>query len=210
MNLLRSTVSALCFVALMVGLSLTANASLGNERTIVTFSAPVEIPGSGGAAPRVLAAGTYTFKLANTLSDRDIVRIYNKGQTHLYATVLAVPDYRLHPTGKTVIKFERRATGSPEALKAWFYPGDQYGQRFVYPKSRAVELAKMNNEAVPSISDEDAAKAATPTKTANDQSAMALKQAPIKAEKPTGQEVEVGEIVLVTRPASANSTAQNR
>jgi hypothetical protein len=69
------------------------------------------------------------------MSDRSIVQVFNKDQTHLYATIVALPDYRLTPTDKTVLTFADWPAGSPEAIKAWFYPGDNYGQEFVYPKS---------------------------------------------------------------------------
>ena len=46
--------------------------------------------------------------------------------------------------GKNIISFEERAAGAPEAVRAWFYPGDNFGHEFVYPKVKAVELAKAN------------------------------------------------------------------
>ena len=39
------------------------------------------------------------------------------------------------------MRFTERPSDTPEALRAWFYPGDSFGQEFVYPKSRAVNLA---------------------------------------------------------------------
>jgi hypothetical protein len=163
-----------------------ANASQWNQKTTFTFSGPVEVPGT------VLGAGTYVFKLLNSTTDRNIVQIFNKNQTHIYATVLAIPDYRLKATGKTILTFAERPTGSPEAVKAWFYPGDRYGQEFVYPKAKAVALAKQNNQPVPSMPDEMASET-NPTK---------MQQVPLKAEKPTGEEVEVGEIFVPAPPAS--------
>jgi hypothetical protein len=35
--------------------------------------------------------------------------------------------------------------GEPQAIRAWFYPGDNYGQEFVYARKVAVELAKVTN-----------------------------------------------------------------
>lgn len=106
-----------------------AKADEWDKRTIVTFNQPVEIPG------RVLAPGTYVMQLLDSPSNRDIVQIFNQDQTQLYATILAIPDYRLEPTGKTVITLEERSAGSPEALKTWFYPGDLSGAEFTYPAS---------------------------------------------------------------------------
>ena len=144
-----------------------------------------------------MPAGTYVFKLASNPSDRSIVQIFNRNQTHVYATILAIPDYRLQPTGKTVITFEERAAGSPEAIRAWFYPGRELGQEFVYPKVRAVELAKQNNKPVPSMPTEMAAN----TKQASKSAGEALRTTPLKAQQPTGEEVEIAQAFPKQPPA---------
>lgn len=156
----------------------------------------------------VLPAGTYVFKLLDSMSDRDIVQIFNKDQTHLYATILAIPDYRMQPTGRTVVTFAERAEGSPEALKAWFYPGDQFGQEFVYPKARAIELAKSTNEPVLSMPDETASNFSEPVNSAQAPAAEALEKTPVNAEQPNGQEEEESQVVQTT-PSSDNTVAQN-
>jgi hypothetical protein len=66
-----------------------------NKRTTVTFSAPVEVPGAGA---QILPAGTYLFKLLDSQSDRNIVQIFNEDGTHVYTTILAIPNYRLRAT----------------------------------------------------------------------------------------------------------------
>src|SRR5580692_10540597 len=136
-----------------------AKADERNQKTVFTFSGPVEVPG------QVLEAGTYVFKLMDSQSDRNIVQVFNKRENHLYGTFLTIPNYRLKPTGKTIITFEERAAGAPEAVKAWFYPGDNYGHEFVYPKAKAVELAKANNAPVPSMPAELAANTTKPATT---------------------------------------------
>jgi hypothetical protein len=183
---------------MIVGLALTPrlNADDWNKLTKLTFSAPVEIPG------QVLPAGTYVFKLLDSQSNRNIVQIYDADQKKLFANILAIPDYRLKLTDKTVIKFEERAGNSPEAIQAWFYPGDNYGQQFVYPKERAVELAKTNNQPVPSMPSSLVANTQQPTAAPTAPTAphiVALKQAPVKAQQAAGEEVEVTE-VFVTPP----------
>ena len=103
-----------------------------NKETIVRFSRPVEVPG------QVLPAGKYVFKLADSQADRRIVQIFNEDRTKVLATILATADYRMEPTDKTVISMEERRSGSPEAVGSWFYPGDNYGSKFVYPAERMV------------------------------------------------------------------------
>jgi LPXTG-motif cell wall-anchored protein len=174
-----------------------AKADEWNEKTIFTFHAPVEIPG------QVLAPGTYVFKLADSLSDRDIVQVFNKNQNHLYGTFLAIPDYRLRLTGKPIITFEERAAGAPEAVRAWFYPGENYGHEFVYPKVKAVELAKANNQPVPSMPTELAANTTQPVKTVQEAPVAPMRQAPLKAQKPSQEEVEVTQAFPPPPPTQA-------
>jgi hypothetical protein len=118
------------FCSLLTGAALwlapAAKADEWNKRTVMTFNAPVEIPG------KVLEAGTYVFKLYNSQSDRTIVQIYTADEKQLVATIMGIPDYRLDTPEKTIVAFDERPAGSPEAIHSWFYPGDNYGVEFVY------------------------------------------------------------------------------
>jgi hypothetical protein len=135
----------------MVLLSLApgARADAWDRRTIVTFSGPVEIPAVHLKDMSVLPAGTYVFKLVDSNSNRHIVQISNDRENKVYATVLAVPDWRLTPTDKTVITFRERPNGEPPAIKEWFYPGDNRGDEFVYPKNQAPAPTLAANTPVP-------------------------------------------------------------
>jgi hypothetical protein len=121
---------------------LPATATQWDKTTKVTFSQPVELPNI------VLQPGTYVFRLFDSPEDRHVVQVFNADQTKLYTTILAIPNYRLTRTEKSVMPFEERPAGMPEALHAWFYPGDNFGQEFVYPKARAAEIAKATQEPV--------------------------------------------------------------
>jgi hypothetical protein len=197
------------FVGVMCMMFLSsAFAQSYNKKTTVKFSAPVEIP---GVDAQVLPAGTYVFKLLDSQSDRHIVQIFNKDETHVYSTILAIPNYRLKATDKTVMTFAERATGEPQAIRAWFYPGDNSGQEFVYPKKRAVVLAKTTNVPVLYIPDEIAPNYVAPIATVIDPPVIALREAPIKAIKPTGETVEIAEVVVPppTQTASLPRTASD-
>lgn len=76
-----------------------------------------------------------------TLSDRHIVRVFDETETHVITTILAIPNYRLEVTGKTVFQYWEVPAGQPKALRAWFYPGDNFGQEFAYHKHTAMEIA---------------------------------------------------------------------
>lgn len=136
------------FLFVVALLATNVRADEENKKTVVTFNEPVQVPGT------VLPAGTYVFKLADSQSDRNIVQIFNADETHLITTILAIPDYRTTPTDKTILTFEERPSGEAEALQSWFYPGDNYGQEFVYPKQKATQLALVNRRSIPSIPDE--------------------------------------------------------
>jgi hypothetical protein len=145
----------------------------------------------------VLPAGTYVFKIMDSQSDRHIVQIFSKDEKTVYATILAIPNYRLKPTDKTVITFRERPAGEPEALRAWFYPGRNWGEEFVYPKAIAVSLAKVSNVAVLAIATEVKLEVEKPEVA---EVVEQLKAVPIIAVKPTGEEVEVAQVVQ-TAPA---------
>jgi hypothetical protein len=87
------------------------------------------------------------------------------------------PNYRLEPTGKTVFSFWETPPGQPKAMRAWFYPGDNFGQEFVYPKHRAFELAQRIKANVPAV--------------AVDVDDTTIKTTPIVAMTPEEKEVEV-------------------
>jgi hypothetical protein len=173
-----------------------------NQRTTLTFSGPVEVPG------QVLAAGTYVFKLADSQADRNIVQVYSKDEKHLYGTFLTVPDQRLRPASKTIITFEETPAGSPEAVRSWFYPGQNYGHDFVYPKPRAVALAKANKTPVASMPAELAESTTKPAPTLAEPHIQTMRQATLKAQQPDEREVEIALVFgAVSTPAPPQSTS---
>jgi hypothetical protein len=143
---LRTLLLALCTALLCAIFVPGARAGEWEKTTIATFNVPVEVPG------QVLPAGrTYFFKLADSPSDRHIVQVWNQNQDHLIATIQAIPDYRPQPTDEPVFYFEERPGNSPEAIREWFYPGDYYGQEFVYSESRPAGLAATAYTHVPAM-----------------------------------------------------------
>jgi LPXTG-motif cell wall-anchored protein len=181
MNNVKAVFCLLAVAMLGVMVLPSARADEWNKKTVVTFSQAVEIPG------KVLPAGTYTFQLLDSPSDRHIVQIFNADGSHIIATILAINDYRLQPTGDTVMKFSERPGDSPEALRAWFYPGDNFGQEFVYPKVRAIQLAQTTKVAVPAIA-------------ADDVDDNVMRTVPIVAVTPDQKEVEVVTVIQTTPP----------
>jgi hypothetical protein len=112
-----------------------ARADEWDEATIMHFSQPVEIPGYA------LSAGTYRFQLLESSANRNVVEVFDESGMHLIAVLSTVPAYRSNLTGKTVLEFAETPSGSPEALREWFYPGMSIGHEFLYPKSEEREIA---------------------------------------------------------------------
>jgi hypothetical protein len=108
-------------------LSAVLSASTPEEVTVFTFSAPVQVPG------RVLAPGQYLFKL-DQHEELNVVKIESPDERKVFGVFLVKPDYLMQAPSKPGLLFESRGPGSPQAIKAWFYPGDKYANEFIYRK----------------------------------------------------------------------------
>ena len=120
--------AACCAAAVTMLVASPRSRGQWNKKTFLTFSGPVQMPGV------TLPAGTYTFKLADLPGNRHVVQIFDKDEKKIYTTILAIPDQRLEPSDKPVVLFSERAAGMPQAIKAWFYPGDDDRQRVRVPE----------------------------------------------------------------------------
>lgn len=144
MGPMRSIVAAACTAVLLTAGS-TAAQTTQDRLTFVTFSGPVSIPG------KTLPAGTYTFKLADTTADRHVVQVFDKDQTKILATLLAVAADRVEASGNPVITFKETATDRPPAVHYWYYAGERSGNEFVYPKAQALMIARASGEGVMAV-----------------------------------------------------------
>jgi len=159
-----------------------ANADVVSKKTTVTLHEPVIV---AGVETVTLQPGVYVIKLMSHPTNRNIVLFYNQKQDHLFATAMAINNYRLNPTPKTVFTYWETPRGNPPALKAWFPPGERWGQEFVYPKGLAVKIAK-----------ETGAKVLTAPAT----KAEELVTAPITEIEATGKEVPLEEAYVAPPP----------
>ena len=158
--------------AVLVCLAMTHSVEAQLRRqTKVRFNAPVEVPNpSTKTGVMTLPPGEYMFSLVDTGTSHHVVRISDAAGKTTHSMVMAIPDYRLNATSKTVMYLGERPAGSPAAIKSWFYPGENMGERFVYPKARAQVLAAEAKQPVPSRAAEGPAtpnetfQVATPTK----------------------------------------------
>jgi hypothetical protein len=154
-------IATACVMAMLGVLTLngTAQDFNTNERTFLTFSSAVELPGV------TLQPGTYLFRLADSQSNRHIVQVFSQDEKQIHATILAVPAERLEVTGETVVTFRETGEAAMPAVQYWYYPGDRIGHEFVYPKDQAMKIAKRTGQNVLSMEGEVASAGTTVTST---------------------------------------------
>ena len=132
---------------LALGMATAAHADEWNKLTYLTFSGPVSMPGI------TLPAGTYRFELMDPDSSRRVIRVSEKDGSKQYGIFLSISDQKLEPSDDPVVMFRETPSGQPQAVRAWFYPGETYGYEFVYPHDQAMKIAKATHQPVLSMKD---------------------------------------------------------
>jgi len=168
--------------------SALARADEIQQKTVVTINEPVIV---AGTTQVTLQPGRYVLKRLNNLNDRHFVVFYNEDMTKVFVTAMALNNYRLVPTDKTVLKYWETPKGNPPALRAWFPSGERWGQEFVYPKGLAEIIARQAN---------------APVLIAEAKTEKELETAPIREVEPSGKEVPLEE-AYVAPPAAAPEPA---
>lgn len=129
-NLLkRIGVSAIALTGIGIAASIIVSRAQADEwdkMTLLTVDQPIQVGNNTYLEP-----GTYMFKLAN--SDRHIVQIFTKDRSHLINTIFAIPSYRVELTDGPQFTFWETPPGTAKAVRTWYYPGDHFGQEFLYP-----------------------------------------------------------------------------
>ena len=132
----RLTVIATAVVLALLGVftDLAAQQPDTRDRTIMTFSSAVELPGMK------LEPGTYVFRIADTAS-RNVIQVLSDDETKQLGQWLFVSAERQEVTGDTVVTFREASAGTTPAVQFWFYPGEKIGKEFIYPKDQALRIA---------------------------------------------------------------------
>jgi hypothetical protein len=120
----------------------TARADDYDKMTKITVNEPVRLP------TMTLQPGNYSLRLLESAGNRHVVQVRDENGKGL-GLILALPNYRLVPKGKTVIQYWETPPGQPRAIRAWFYPGDNFGQEFIYPKSESTQIAGYTGGTLP-------------------------------------------------------------
>ena len=199
-NLIKTAAAVLCVAAGITFIAPGARADNWDHKTTVTFSNPVEIPGLHLKGWAVLPAGTYVFKLMNSQTNRHVVQIFSADEKTVYATILAIPNTRVKRTDNTTITFRERPAGEPPALRAWFYPDASWGEEFVYPKKRAMEMAKTDETPVLYTPVETASEVTEPIQAPTAADVAQFNDTQVMAYNQTGQELELAQAVTPPAP----------
>lgn len=177
-----------CVTILLAAAAASAQSNF-NRTTYLTFSTPVELPGI------TLPAGTYMFRLSDSTSDRHVVQVRDKDGAKLHTTILAKPAKRLHADEETVVTFHELPAEATPAVRYWYYPGDETGQEFAYPKDQALRLATASGEPVLAVDAEQV------TRVEPDAAAQPSAAAQATAQPETPRQDEAGAVGTAgTRP----------
>jgi LPXTG-motif cell wall-anchored protein len=98
-----------------------------DKLAILTFSAPVQVPGA------TLYAGTYRFRLANPDTGRNVMQVLSDDGSIVYSMFHTIPDSRTRITEDPFVTFREVPVGVPLPVDALFYGGEHRGYAFVYP-----------------------------------------------------------------------------
>lgn len=130
-------------LALLVALTLNVAAQQPDtrDRTIMTFSSAVELPGMR------LEPGTYVFRMADTAS-RNVIQVLDQQEKEMIGQWLFVSAERPEVTGDTVVTFRETSAASTPAVQFWYYPGEKIGKEFIYPKDQALRIAQRTGATV--------------------------------------------------------------
>lgn len=142
-----TTIATAMVLAVLVGMSarVAAQNTVANERTFMTFSNTVEMPGV------TLPAGTYVFRLADTPT-RNVVQVLSQDEKDILGQWTFVQAQRPKATEDTVVMFREQPEGNMAAVQYWYYPGETIGKEFIYPKDQAQKIANRTGASV--LSDE--------------------------------------------------------
>ena len=190
-SLIRSrTALAMVCGAVLAGAVFTesARADEWNKKTVLTVNEPIQIRDT------YLEPGQYVLKLYNSPSERHVVQIFNRDESRIINTVFAVPKQRYEVSGHTEFTFWETPAGKARALRSWFYPGDQIGQEFPYPKHLRDVAMLETSKTTQTTTTEQAAAPPQPTVTEESRETQSVQTAentpPPPVEQPPAQPAE--------------------
>ena len=201
-------VALACMTAAMVTMSVNAGAQAPrNQDTFFTFSQAVELPKT------TLPAGTYFFQLMDSDSNRHIVKVMSQDRKQLHATLMAIPYYSNdRPPDDPQVRFletpAANGAAATNAIKIWFYPGNSVGHEFIWPRDKAMRLAKATGESVLTTKTDEESSELTRVDSAGAEAAVTTEASAETQPAPAPQREQVG--ALATPPAEPAPTPEPR
>ena len=201
-------VALACMTAAMVTMSVNAGAQAPrNQDTFFTFSQAVELPKT------TLPAGTYFFQLMDSDSNRHIVKVMSQDRKQLHATLMAIPYYSNdRPPDDPQVRFletpAANGAAATNAIKIWFYPGNSVGHEFIWPRDKAMQLAKATGEPVLTTKTDEESSELTRVDSAGAEAAVTMEASAETQPAPAPQREQVG--ALATPPAEPAPTPEPR
>ena len=204
---LISAATVMAVMTLLVGY-VAAQDPNTSERTFLTFSGTVEMPGL------TLQPGTYVFKLADAAS-RNVVQVWDKDEKKMFGHWTFVQAERPRVTEDTVVMFRETREGATPAVQFWYFPGEKVGKEFIYPKDQAERIAARTGgdvrseetiQASVAVADVNPAPAAEPIAQAAEpvaEAPAAVAEAVTPAPKPAPQPVEQRQVAAAPAPQAA-------
>ncbi|MEQ1760186.1 MAG: hypothetical protein ABL986_17860 [Vicinamibacterales bacterium] len=132
--MLKTLTSVAVGLALTMGLSAPASASMSDKMTRFTFDRPIALPGV------TLPPGTYVFKLADPTIERKVVQVLDERGMHSYALLQAVPAFRSDKEGEPSVSLMDTVPGMPAAIHSWWPVGESQGFEFIYSEEQYAKL----------------------------------------------------------------------
>lgn len=143
-----TSIAAAAFTAafLTVAINVSAQDSNIDQRTYLTFSGPVQMPGV------TLPAGKYVFKLAPTAL-HNVMQVFDGEEKDIIGQWFFIPKNRTTEemsaaNGKPAVTFLEMPEGVAPAVRYYFYPTDLTGKEFIYPKDQALKIAAASKQPV--------------------------------------------------------------
>jgi hypothetical protein len=196
-----------CMTAAMVTMSVNAGAQTRNQDTFFTFSQAVELPKT------TLPAGTYFFQLMDSDSNRHIVKVMSQDRKQLHATLMAIPYYSNRPPDDPQVRFletpAANGVAASNAIKIWFYPGNSIGHEFIWPRDKAMQLAKATGQPVLTTKTEEESSELMRVDSTGAEAAVAAEASATETQPaPEPQREQIG--ALATPPAEPAPTPEPR
>jgi len=134
------------FAVMALSLALSASriyAGSPANRSEVTFYQQMQVPGG------VLEPGSYVFTLTHSASGGYIVNVFNSDETEIVASLSAAANLHLKQPQDGRFVYWETLQGWPQAVRAWFRPGDNLAIELQYSAEEATVLSAVINQNVP-------------------------------------------------------------